>query len=41
MHPIYCIQQMNLLKRLVDEMANNGVDSNREAYIKSQHQKRF
>ena len=24
---------MNLLKRLVDEMANNGIDSNRESYI--------
>ena len=37
----YCIQQMNLLKRLIDEMADNGIDGNREAYIKSQHQKRF
>ena len=37
----YCIQQMNLLKRLVDEMANNGIDSNRESYIERQHQKRF
>lgn len=37
----YCIQQMNLLKRLGDEMANNGIDSNRESYIERQHQKRF
>ena len=28
----YCIQQMNLLKRLIDEMADNGIDGNREAY---------
>lgn len=38
----HCIQQMNLLERLMEEMADDdGINRNREPNIKCQNEKRF
>lgn len=33
------IQQMNLLKRFVEEMADDGINRNREAHVERQYEK--